>query len=90
MARKIKVDNALSKKFASQEKKRSIGTKSKQVFILIVTEGTKTEPNYFEAIRAKFPRGLIDTVDIQGTARSRSEGKKRSRKKGNRINFRTR
>ena len=70
MARKIKVDNALSKRFASQEKKRSIGTKSKQVFILIVTEGTKTEPNYFEAIRAKFPRGLIDTVDIQGTAKN--------------------
>jgi hypothetical protein len=70
MARKIKVDNALLKRFASKEKKRSIGTKSKQVFILIVSEGTKTEPNYFEAIRAKFPRGIIDTIDIEGTAKN--------------------
>ncbi len=70
MARKIKVDNALLKRFASKEKKRSIGIEATKVFILIVSEGTKTEPNYFEAIKAKFPRGIIDTVDIQGTAKN--------------------
>ena len=70
MARKIKIDNANLKRLTQQTKKRNIGNRQQKKYILIVCEGTKTEPNYFEAIKAKLPRGVMETIDIQGLGKN--------------------
>jgi hypothetical protein len=60
MARTIKIDNALQKRFAEQAKK----SKSRDIvaYFLIVCEGKKTEPNYFKS----FPKQVGKTVyDIE-------------------------
>lgn len=49
-AKKIKIDNA-SLKFKRQSQRRE--QKFIRCSILIVCEGTKTEPNYFEAFAEK-------------------------------------
>lgn len=46
-AKRIKIDNA-SSKFRRQSQKRE--QKVIRCSVLIVCEGTKTEPNYFEAL----------------------------------------
>jgi hypothetical protein len=69
MARKIKIDNAELKRFAQQEKKRKIGGTPQRKFFLIVCEGAKTEPNYFESIKNRIPRGIIK-LDIQGEGKN--------------------
>ena len=48
-AKRIKIDNA-SSKFRRQSQKRE--QKVIRCSVLIVCEGTKTEPNYFEAFAA--------------------------------------
>lgn len=60
MARTIKIDNALQKRFARQPKR----SKSRDLvaYFLIVCEGEKTEPNYFKS----FPKQVGKTVyDIE-------------------------
>ena len=69
MARKIKIDNALLKRYAQESAKRQSDTKLKRKFILIVCEGEKTEPNYFESIRKNLKKGLLE-VEIQGLGRN--------------------
>lgn len=72
MARKIKVDNAILKRLSrKEEKEERIEFKKKRRFILIVCEGTKTEPNYFEAKKQELPANVLETVeiDIQGTGK---------------------
>jgi RloB-like protein len=50
MARTIKIDNVLQKKFAKTNKLKSDKDgKDLRVYFLIVCEGEKTEPNYFKA-----------------------------------------
>ena len=51
MAGKIKIDNAELKRFAREEHKRKVGTREIRQYFLIVCEGAKTEPNYFESIK---------------------------------------
>ena len=70
MANKIKVDNAVLKRLAQKEKKRSRGSKPQQRYFLIVCEGKKTEPNYFEAIKKELPRGILENVDIEGLGKN--------------------
>jgi hypothetical protein len=70
MARKAKVDNALLKRLKREEAKRKIETKNKRVYFLIVCEGIKTEPNYFEAIKENAPVGSIAIIDIEGTGKN--------------------
>ena len=43
--------------------------KSKEKYILIVCEGEKTEPHYFEAIKNCFSTNTLETynIDIEGT-----------------------
>ena len=61
MARVLKIDNALQKRFAQDNKKRK-KSRALKVSILIVCEGTKTEPNYFKS----FPKNVGQFVfDIQ-------------------------
>lgn len=72
MARKIKIDNAILKRRARAEKKRKTQFKSKRKFYLIVCEGEKTEPNYFESLKASLPRGVLElmNIDIDGTGKN--------------------
>ncbi len=56
MARTIKIDNALQKRFAKQAKKPKI--REVVTYFLIVCEGEKTEPNYFKS----FPKQVGKTI----------------------------
>lgn len=66
MARKDKIDNAILKKFARQEGKRKVDIRNPKVYFLIVCEGTKTEPNYFRAIKKELPAHTLE-IEILGT-----------------------
>jgi hypothetical protein len=66
MARVTKIDNVVKKRFERKEKKRAVGTRNKLVYFLIVCEGEKTEPNYFEALENELPRGTVE-LKIAGT-----------------------
>jgi hypothetical protein len=66
MARVTKIDNAWKKRFDRKEKKRAVGTRNKLVYFLIVCEGEKTEPKYFEALEKELPLGTVE-LKIAGT-----------------------
>lgn len=68
MARKKKIDNALLKRIRQREERerRRYRTTPVRKRILIVCEGEKTEPNYFEAFRRELPRGVVE-LEIIGT-----------------------
>jgi hypothetical protein len=78
MARTIKIDNALQKRFSINAKKKSKeGDKDLKVYFLIVCEGEKTEPNYFKSFPLKVGRfvydltfngGGINTIKVVDTA----------------------
>lgn len=72
MANRIKIDNAILKRHARSEKKRKTEFKSKRKFYLIVCEGEKTEPNYFESLKKSLPRGVLEltNIDIDGTGKN--------------------
>lgn len=72
MANRIKIDNAILKRRARAEKKRKTEFKSKRKFYLIVCEGEKTEPNYFESLKESLPRGVLEltNIDIDGTGKN--------------------
>lgn len=65
MARKAKIDNATKKRFERQEKKRIQDEKPKQRFFLIVCDGEKTEPNYFESIKKHLRSNAIELIDLE-------------------------
>jgi hypothetical protein len=69
MARVAKIDNVWKKRFERKEKKRSVNTRTKLVYYLIVCEGSKTEPNYFKALEKELPRGTVE-LKIDGTGRN--------------------
>ena len=61
MARKIKIDNALQKRFAKQAKKQeSSNSRDVKIYFLIVCEGAKTEPNYFKSFPIKVGKFVYD------------------------------
>ena len=65
-ANKIKLDPALERRYARQEQRRK--TRQIRCNILIVSEGTKTEPNYFKAFRS-FNRGtVVYEIEVKGEA----------------------
>lgn len=70
MANKIKIDNSELKRREKQEKKRRTGYIPKRTYFLIICEGTKTEPCYFEAIKRELPQGMLDYVDIEGLGKN--------------------
>lgn len=73
MANIIKIDNAVVKRRArAEEKKRKIEVRSKRKFYLIVCEGEKTEPNYFESLKSALPKGVLEltNIDIDGTGKN--------------------
>lgn len=70
MARKIKIDNAELKRFARTQKKRQMGNRPDRQYFLIVCEGAKTEPNYFESIKKTLPPGVVNCIEIEGEGRN--------------------
>ncbi|MCG8389714.1 MAG: RloB family protein [Cytophagales bacterium] len=62
MARVKKIDNSILKRIQQKQEreKRKYRTKEKRVRLLIVCEGEKTEPNYFNSIDRLLPRGIVD------------------------------
>jgi hypothetical protein len=58
MARVIKIDNALQKKFTNKKKKK--GKRELITYFLIVCEGEKTEPNYFKSFPKKVGKFIYD------------------------------
>lgn len=69
MARKVKIPNHIKKRYERTESNRLEGIKSKRKFYLIVCEGEKTEPNYFESLKNDLPKGVLDVCEfkIEGT-----------------------
>ncbi len=66
MARTIKIDNALQKRFAKQEKKSKKSKKRDLVtYFLIVCEGEKTEPNYFKSFPKQVGKVVYD-IEFEG------------------------
>lgn len=70
MARKIKIDNAELKRRSQKEAKRKVGGTPQREYYLIVCEGKKTEPNYFQELRKKLPLGVIDCIEIEGEGKN--------------------
>ena len=72
MARKIKIPNEHLKRYARQEQKRKQDVRNKRMYYLIVCEGAKTEPNYFEGLKQDLPKGVLAAyqIDIEGTGRN--------------------
>jgi hypothetical protein len=58
MARTIKIDNALQKRFQKPARKRP--ERYIKVYFLIVCEGKKTEPNYFRSFPKQVDKYVID------------------------------
>lgn len=65
-AKKIKIDNA-PLKFKRQSQRRE--QKFIRCSILIVCEGTKTEPNYFEAFAEKQQGVIVYDIEVKGLGR---------------------
>ena len=65
-AKKIKIDNT-SSKFKKQSQRRE--TKTIRCSILIVCEGTKTEPNYFEAFAEMRQGVIVYDIEVKGLGR---------------------
>ncbi len=72
MARTQKVPNHLIKRLKRQERKRKEGIRSKRLYFLIVCEGEKTEPLYFEAFKKDLPKGVLEnaTIEIEGEGKN--------------------
>jgi hypothetical protein len=59
MARVIKIDNALQKRYAYKSKKKQ-QNRQLVAYFLIVCEGEKTEPNYFKGFPKKIGKVIYD------------------------------
>ena len=72
MARKAKIPNEIKKRFVRTNKKREQNVRVKRKYFLIVCEGERTEPNYFESLKQDLPNGILATyqIDIEGTGRN--------------------
>jgi hypothetical protein len=64
-----KIDQQLIDKRQRKGKGRKANYRNKREFWLIVCEGTKTEPNYFNAIVRNFPPRMLEVlaVEVEGT-----------------------
>ncbi len=65
MARKIKIDNAVLKRFEQKQQRQK---KHKKILcrILIVCEGEKTEPNYFKSFKSISNNSFTYEVECKG------------------------
>ncbi|MDR0803309.1 hypothetical protein [Fluviicola sp.] len=58
MAKRVKIPVNRLQRFSDRYSKRKINIRNKRKYYLIVCEGTKTEPNYFEALKDDLPKGV--------------------------------
>ncbi len=65
MARKLKIPNHVKKRRDRIETLRKEGNKIKRRYFLIVCEGEKTEPNYFESLKDALPKGVLEVCDFK-------------------------
>ena len=72
MARKVKIPNHIQKRLERKEHQRKRNSIPKRKYFLIVCEGEKTEPNYFESLKKDLPKGVLTScrIDIEGTGRN--------------------
>ncbi len=72
MARTEKVPNELKKRLQRQEHRRREEIRSKRLYFLIVCEGEKTEPLYFEALKKDLPKGILENavIEIEGEGKN--------------------
>ncbi len=72
MARRIIISEEKLKRFSGKDSKRKVNVRNKRKYYLIVCEGTKTEPNYFESLKEDLPKGVLTAyqIDIEGTGRN--------------------
>jgi len=70
MARTIKIDNAILKRFLKEETKRKQDIKPLCKYFLIVCEGEKTEKFYFESLKKDLPKGKIEIIGIEGVGKN--------------------
>jgi hypothetical protein len=62
----MKIDNALLKRHERDEfKKRKVDSQEQRVYFLIVCEGEKTEPNYFQSFVHSLPPYTLD-IEVEG------------------------
>ncbi|MDR1883969.1 MAG: RloB family protein [Prevotella sp.] len=82
MAGKIKLNNADKQKFAFKGFSRKENFRSKRRFFLIVCEGEKTEPNYFESLKDSLPKGVLNVCafKIDGTGHNTTSLVKEAKK----------
>ncbi|HRY33040.1 MAG TPA: RloB family protein [Bacteroidales bacterium] len=68
MAGKVKIDNAVLKRHQARQTERKLDVRAKRTYYVIVCEGEKTEPNYFEGLKKALPPGVLQTcqIDIHG------------------------
>ena len=45
---------------------RPYGNRPPRRYFLIVCEGEKTEPNYFNSIAAQLPKEMVKRIDVKG------------------------
>ncbi len=72
MANRVKISEDRLLRFSGKGSKRKVNTRNKRKYYLIVCEGTKTEPNYFESLKEDLPKGVLTAyqIDIEGTGRN--------------------
>ncbi len=83
-AKKIKIDHAASK-FNRQSQKRA--PKVVRCSVLIVCEGTKTEPNYFEAFAEKQQGVIVYDIEVKGLGRGTKDVVEKAIALKNRNNY---
>ncbi len=69
MARTLKTDNATLKRFERKESKRKTATREQRVYFLIVCEGERTEPHYFNAFEKNLAPYALD-IEVAGTGKN--------------------
>ena len=72
MAKSKKLKNFDAKRYQKKGKRRRVAVRTKRMYYLIVCEGEKTEPNYFEAFKRSLPKGVLElaNIDIDGTGKN--------------------
>lgn len=72
MARKIKIPNHIQNRLVKENTKRKKDIRAKRKYYLIVCEGIETEPNYFEALKERLPKGVLTSyqIEIEGSGRN--------------------
>ncbi len=65
MAKKRSGSNPVTGRFVRHETKRATGTRRLRRYYLIVCEGEKTEPFYFEGLKRDLPPGVLQVTEIE-------------------------